>query len=128
MTRKSSKSKATLETKNKSTPDTRTKSIDENLSYAKEDKMLEKVEKYVNKNRETTSKEMIERRGKRPKKEYQKWDLEVMISRISSESKPKEKAKEISKIAVYLIYTIIFIAIIIFIIKYFFVWVASQIS
>lgn len=128
MPRKSSKSEMTVKTKNKNTSKKDIKTIDENLSYAKEDKMLEKVENYVNKNRENTSKAMIERKQKRPTKKYEKWDLEVMISRISTESKPKEKTKEISKLAVYTIYTIIFIAIMIFIIKYFFLWFASQIS
>jgi hypothetical protein len=32
--------------------------------------MLEKVEKYVDKNREKTSKEMVERKRKRPTKKY----------------------------------------------------------
>ena len=90
--------------------------------------MLEKVEKYVDKNREKTSKEMVERKSKRPTKKYHEWDLEVMISRVSAESKPNKKAKEISKIIVYIIYTIIFIAILIFIIKYFFMWIVPQIS
>jgi hypothetical protein len=33
--------------------------------------MLEKVEKYVDKNREKTSQEMAERKSKRPAKQYQ---------------------------------------------------------
>ena len=41
-----------------------------------------------------TVQEMIERKSKRPIRKYQEWDLEVMISRISAESKPKEDAKK----------------------------------
>ena len=90
--------------------------------------MLEKVEKYVDKNREKTSQEMMERKSKRPARKYQEWDLEVMISRIWAESKPKENTKEVSKMVLYIIYTIIFITILIFIIKYFFAWNMPQIS
>ena len=36
-----------------------------------EDKMLEKVERYVDKNREKTSQEIQERKNKRPVKQYQ---------------------------------------------------------
>jgi hypothetical protein len=71
---------------------------------------------------------MAERKSKRPKREYKEWDLEVMISRIWAESKPKEKAKELSKWILYIIYTIIIIAIIIFMVKYFFAWNVPQIS
>jgi hypothetical protein len=52
----------------------------------------------------------------------------VMISRINSESKPKEKVKELSKWIIYIIYMIIIVAILIFLIKYFFVWNLPQIS
>ena len=93
----------------------------------KDDRMLEKVEKYVDKNREKTSQEMIERKSKIPTKKYQEWDLEVMISRVSIESKPKEKTKEISKWILYIIYAIIFIITMIFIVKYFFIWNIPQI-
>ena len=71
---------------------------------------------------------MAERKSKRPAKQYQEWDLEVMISRISAESKPTEKTKETSKRILYIIYTIIFIIILVFMIKYFFVWNIPQIS
>jgi heme/copper-type cytochrome/quinol oxidase subunit 2 len=71
---------------------------------------------------------MAERKSKRPARKYQEWDLEVMISRIWAESKPKEKTKETSKWILYIIYTIVVIAIIIFIVKYFFVWKIPQIS
>ena len=93
----------------------------------KDDRMLKKVEKYVDKNREKTSQEMIERKSKIPTKKYQEWDLEVMISRVSIESKPKEKTKEISKWILYIIYAIIFIITMIFIVKYFFIWNIPQI-
>lgn len=99
-----------------------------NRNLSNEDKMLEKVEKYVDKNREKTSQEMMERKSKRPTQKFQEWDLEVMISRIDAESKPKEKTKEVSKWILYLVYTIIVLAIIIFCIKYFFNSNMPQIS
>lgn len=102
--------------------------LQKDIKSANEDKMLEKVEKYVDKNREKTSQEMIERKNKRPAQNFKEWDLEVMISRIDAESKPKEKVKETSKWILYLIYTIIIIAIIVFWIKYFFNSNMPQIS
>ena len=102
--------------------------LQKSIKLANEDKMLKKVEKYVDKNREKTSQEMMERKSKRPAVNYQEADLEVMISRISTESKPIEKTKETSKWILYIIYTIIFVVIIIFSVKYFLVWNASQIS
>lgn len=92
----------------------------------KDDRMLEKVEKYVDKNREKTSQEMIERKSKRPTKKYQEWDLDVLISRVSIESKPKENVKETSKIILYIIYAAIIITILIFIAKFFFAWNIPQ--
>ena len=92
------------------------------LSYIKDDKTLKKIEKYVDKNREKTSQEIIERKSKRPTKNFQEWDLEVMISRISIESKPKEKNNKISKYILYAIYLIFIIIIAIIIIKSFFMW------
>ena len=88
--------------------------------------MLEKVEKYVDKNREKTSQEMIERKNKRPVRKYQEWDLEVMISRISVESKPNENAKKSSKIILYVIYGIIIAIILVFVLKFFFAWNLPQ--
>ena len=102
--------------------------LQKNIKLKKEERMLNKVEKYVDKTREKTSQEMIERKRKRPIKNYQEWDLEVMISRVSVESKPKEKTKEISKRIVNIIYIIILLVIIIFTVKYFFVWNVPQIS
>jgi hypothetical protein len=71
---------------------------------------------------------MIERKSKRPIREYQEWDLEVMISRISAESKPKEDTRKISKGILYIIYLIIIIMILILMVKYFFAWNMPQIS
>jgi hypothetical protein len=45
--------------------------LQKNIKLKKEDRMLEKVEKYVDKNREKTSQDMIERKSKRPIREYQ---------------------------------------------------------
>jgi hypothetical protein len=69
---------------------------------------------------------MIERKSKRPTKKYQEWDLDVLISRVSIESKPKENVKETSKIILYIIYAAIIITILIFIAKFFFAWNISQ--
>ncbi|MBO7505694.1 hypothetical protein J6T66_06315 [bacterium] len=73
------------------------KNKESDLSYMKDDRTLKKVEKYVNSKREQTSKEIIERKSKRPATKYQEADIEVMISRISSETKPKGSTKKISK-------------------------------
>lgn len=104
------------------------KKVDPDLSYMKEDRILEKIEKYVDKNREETSQRISERKDKRNNTKLKKADLEVMISRISNESKPREKAKEISKWVLYIIYIIIFIVILIFLVKSFFTWKTPQIS
>ncbi len=99
------------------------------LSYIKDYKTLEKIEKYVDKNREKTSQGIIEKKSKRPTKNFQEWDLEVMISRISIESKPKEKNNKISKSILYAIYIIFIIIIVTIVIKSFFIWnFMSQIS
>lgn len=100
--------------------------LQKDIKSANEDKMLEKVEKYVDKNREKTSQEMIERKSKRPTKKYQEWDLDVLISRVSIESKPKKNVKETSKIILYIIYAAIIITILIFIAKFFFTWNIPQ--
>ena len=44
--------------------------LQKNIKLANEDKMLEKVEKYVDKNREKTSQEILERKRKRPANNY----------------------------------------------------------
>lgn len=121
--RKKNETTKIIKSESKKIPD-----LSKSIKSANEDKMLEKVEKYVDKNREKTSQEMIERKNKRPAQNFQEWDLEVMISRIDAESKPKEKVKETSKWILYLIYTIIIIAIIVFWIKYFFNSNMPQIS
>ena len=102
--------------------------LQKNIKLRDEDKMLEKIEKYVDRNREKTSQEMIERKSKRPNKKYEEWELELMISRVKVESGPKESTQKISKWIIYLIYIIMVILIIIFCIKYFFVWNVPQIS
>lgn len=113
--RKKNETTKIIKSESKKIPD-----LSKSIKSANEDKMLEKVEKYVDKNREKTSQEMIERKNKRPAQNFKEWDLEVMISRIDAESKPKEKDKETSKWILYLIYTIIILAIIVFWVKYFF--------
>lgn len=96
--------------------------LQKDIKSANEDKMLEKVEKYVDKNREKTSQEILERKRKRPANNYKEWDLDVLISRVSIESKPNNKTKETSKLILYILYTLIIITILIFIVKFFFVW------
>lgn len=98
------------------------------LSYIKDDKTLKKVEKYVDSKREKTSQEIIEKKSKRPETKYQEGDLEVMISRISNESQPKNLKKKNYKKIIYLIYVIIMVAFVIFCVKYFFMWNLSQIT
>lgn len=98
------------------------------LSYIKDDKTLKKVEKYVDSKREKTSQEIIEKKSKRPETKYQEGDLEVMISRISNESQPKNLKKKNYKKIIYLIYVIIMVAFVIFCVKYFFMWNLSQIA
>lgn len=99
------------------------------LSYIKDDRTLKKIEKYVDKNREKTSNEIAERKSKRPTKNFQEWDLEVLISRVDIESKPKEKNNKISKFILYAVYIIFIIIIAIIVIKSFFMWnLMSQIS
>ena len=100
--------------------------LQKNIKLANEDKMLEKVEKYVDKNREKTSQEMMERKKKRSDNKYKEWDLDVLISRVSIESKPKDKTKKTSKLILYIIYTIIIITILIFFVKFFFAWNTPQ--
>lgn len=95
--------------------------LQKDIKLKNEDKMLQKVERYVDKNREKTSQEIMERKSKRPNVKYNAADLEVMISRVSAQSKPKEKVQETSKWISYIIYSIIIIAIIIFVIKHFFI-------
>ena len=102
--------------------------LQKNIKLANEDKMLEKVEKYVDKNREKTSQEMMERKKKRSDNKYKEWDLDVLISRVTIESKPKENTKEISKWILYIIYTIILIIILIFTVKFFLTLNIPQIS
>lgn len=128
MTKKSStSSKRKASTKENIKKSTLKKPLTWKIIKTKEDRMLEKVEKYVNKNREKTSQEIMEKKSKRPITKYNAADLEVMISRVSVESKPKEKVQQTSKWILYIIYTIIIIAILIFAIKYFFVWNMPQI-
>ena len=102
--------------------------LQNDIKSRKDDKMLEKIERYVDRNLEKTSQEMIERKSKRPVRKYQEWDLEVMISRISVESKPNENAKKSSKIILYVIYGIIIAIILVFVLKFFFAWNLPQIS
>ena len=95
-------------------------SINDYLKYAENDKTLKKIEKYVDKNREQTSKEIADRKSKRPKRKYEEGELEVMISRISNENQPKNLKKNNTKKILYAIYIIILIMLVIICIKYLF--------
>ena len=119
--------KSTSSTKKKISTKTANQTTNKKISLkTKDDKMLERVEKYVDKNREKTSQEILERKRKRPANNYKEWDLDVLISRVSIESKPKENTKEISKWILYIIYTIILIIILIFTVKFFLAWNIPQ--
>lgn len=121
--------KSSTSTKKKIPVKATSKKISWKMIKTQDDKMLEKIEKYVDMKREKTSQEILERKSKRPVKKFQEADIEVMISRISVESsKPKENTKKISKWVVYMIYVIVLFFVIIFCIKYFFSWNMPQIS
>lgn len=122
MPRKTSDKKAMKKTETNKWSKIRNKTINENSSYTKDDKILRKVEKYVDKNREKTSQEILEKKKLRPERKYQEADLEVMISRINNESRTKGKSKEASKRILYIMYAIIVVVIIIFILKYLSLW------
>lgn len=91
-----------------------------NRRLTKDEKILKKVENYVDQKREQTSTEIMERKSKRPTTKYQKGDLEVMISRISEDSKPKESTKKTSKLIMWIIYAFIIFVILMMCAKIFF--------
>ena len=64
--RKKNETTKIIKSESKKIPD-----LSKSIKSANEDKMLEKVEKYVDKNREKTSQEIIERKNKRPTKSFQ---------------------------------------------------------
>lgn len=84
----------------------------------KGDKVLEKVEKIVEKNRETTEKDIIRRKNERKSDDYKDVNLDVMISRISDQSKIQKNSTAATKNFLYLVYFLIIIAIFVFIIKW----------
>ena len=63
--RKKNETTKIIKSESKKIPD-----LSKSIKSANEDKMLEKVEKYVDKNREKTSQEMIERKNKRPAQNF----------------------------------------------------------
>jgi hypothetical protein len=74
---KSRKNTKILREKNETTKTIKSKfkelsNFTKNSKSINEDKILEKIEKYVDKNREKTSQEMIERKNKRPAQNFQK--------------------------------------------------------
>ena len=123
---KNVKAKAARTRKNTTKSDTfknyliKNKAIEPDLSYMDDDKILKKVEKYVDKNREKTSQEIIERKKNKSSQNYQNADLEVMISRIDAESKPKVKTREISRRIANILYIVIIFTVLIFVVRYVF--------
>ena len=104
-----------------------TKASESNKRLTRKDKMHEKVENYVYKNRDKTSQKIIEKKSKRPARKYQEADVEAMISRISIENSSVKTDKQSSKWLIYLIYIIIIIVALLFVMKNFW-WIMPQIS
>ncbi len=77
--------------------DSKLSNISNTKNLSRKDRMHEKVENYVYKNRDKTSQKIIEKKSKRPEKDYQKSDLETMISRIRLENNPKSIKKDSHK-------------------------------
>lgn len=75
----------------------------------KKDKMLTKVEKYVDKERESISENISNKKQKRKNKDLGDVNLEVMISRLKENEKCNKKWKSwnIAKWLLYIVYIII---------------------
>ena len=98
--------------------DSELSNISNTKNLSRKDRMHEKVENYVYKNRDKTSQKIIEKKSKRPEKDYQDSDLETMISRICLENNPKSIKKDSHKWILYLLYIIIIIAFLLIIMKW----------
>lgn len=82
------------------------------------DKVLEKVEKMVEKNWEITEKDIRKRKSERKNDDYKNVSLDVMISRISEESKKHKNDTTFAKNFLYFVYFLIIVAIFIFLAKW----------
>ena len=79
------------------------------------DKVLEKVEKMVEKNWDMTEKDIRKRKSERKPDDFKDINLDVMVSRISEDSKKKSESNVLfTKNLLYFIYFLIIIAIVIF--------------
>lgn len=82
------------------------------------DKVLEKVEKLVEKNWEATENDIRKRKSERKPDDYKDVNLDVMLSRISEQSKAKKTGSNFAKNFLYFLYFLIIIAILIFVAKW----------
>ena len=72
-----------------------------------DEKILLEVEKFVEKEWDNISHEISQKKSKRNPKDYENINLEVMISRISEDSKPKKKSSNAWKRILYIIYIVL---------------------
>ena len=87
----------------------------------KGDKVLEKVEKLVEKDWEATEKNILKRKNERKPDDYKDINLDVMMSRISEQSKKNSGDNAlIMKNLLYFIYIFIIVAILFFSAKWLF--------
>ena len=84
----------------------------------KGDKVLEKVEKMVEENWEITENNIKKRKSERKDDDYKIVNLDVMMSRISEESKKQKSGVAMAKGFLYLIYFLIIMAILVFVAKW----------
>jgi len=124
----STKKKATTTKRRKvKTESTKISNITNNIKQTSEDRMLKKIEDYVDKNRNETAQKIAEKKSKRPTKHYKKAELEAMISRISIENDSSSVKKDSNKWLIYLIYIIVIITILLIFSK-FYAWNIPQIQ
>lgn len=84
-----------------------------------DDKTLIKIEKYVEKNREKTYKNISEKRWTRKIDNNENNNLETMINKLHEKTKVKKKSPTIAKWILYLIYIMLICISIYIFMKYF---------
>lgn len=109
------------------TESTKISNITNNIKQTSEDRMLKKIEDYVDRNWNETAQKIAEKKSNRPTKHYKKAELEAMISRISIENDSNSVKKDTNKWLIYLIYFIVIIVILIIFSK-FYAWNIPQIQ
>ena len=82
------------------------------------DKVLEKVERLVEKDWEMTEKNIIQRKRERKPDDYKDVNLDVMLSRISEQSKAKKSCSSFMKNFLYFLYFLIIVVIFVFVAKW----------